>query len=241
MKVKNSQLIVGMLALSLAAVSGYAQSQPSAKVTAKVGYINVVDATTAGLNATNVHVTGWKTILQNNIKTANQKDLFINPSLEVGLYTDTLVSSKNGTSDTSSATAGVEVRVLVDGAPALPNTGDGGVVYGRRTQTLTAVFGGIITSACLAVDLTTGGVVIDPDCVTPEQLQLIIATMNANSFNFIKADVPSGVHTVEVQARLNVGASAQAGSAKAKALIGNGSVTIESVRMIKGEDITSLP
>jgi len=236
MKVKNSQFMIATLALSLAAVSGYAQSQPSAKVTAKVGYINVVSETSAGVNQTNTSATGWQTIMKNNIKTANQKDLFVSPSLEVGLLTDTLVRSKNGVPDSSWALAGVQVRVLVDGAEMLP----GAVTYGRRAQTLTATFQGII-DGCLAIDPLTGGIVIDPACVQPEVLQLILDTMSANSFNFIKADLPSGVHTVEVQARIDLGASAQLGSARARALIGNGSVTVESVRMIKGEDITSLP
>jgi hypothetical protein len=80
-------------------------------------------------------------------------------------------------------------------------------------------------------------VVIDPDCVQPEELQLILETMNANSFNFIQADLRPGVHNIQVQARLNLGASAQTGAAKARALIGKGSVTVESVRMIRGEDI----
>lgn len=78
---------------------------------------------------------------------------------------------------------------------------------------------------------------IDPDCVQPEEVQLILETMNANSFNFVMADLLPGVQLIEVQARLNLGASAQAGSARARALIGNGSMTVESVRMIRNEDI----
>src|SRR6185503_5302714 len=165
MKTKNSPFMIAMLALSLAAVTGYAQtSQPSAKVTAKVGGINVISSLTAGINQTNTSATEWQTILENNIKTANQKDLFINPSLEVGLLTDTLVRSKNGTSDTSMASAGVEVRVLIDGQEALP----GVVTYGRRTQTLTATFQGLI-DGCLTVNLD-GTVTIDETCVLPEEL-----------------------------------------------------------------------
>lgn len=233
MKTRISKSVGGMLALSMAFLlstgKAQAQSQPSSKVTAKVGLVNVISSVSSPADPT----TGpWQTILKNSIKTANQKDLFINPSLEVGLLTDTLVRSKNGSSDSSVASAGVEVRVLVDGVEALP----GVVTFGRRSQTLTAVFQGII-DGCLAIDPITGGIVIDPDCVLPEELQLILETMNANAFNFIMADVASGVHAVEVQARINLGASARAGSARARALIGNGSVTVESVRMIRGEDI----
>src|SRR5213594_794412 len=123
-KVKNSQFMVAMLALSMAAVSGYAQSQPSAKVTAKTANLTLLPSTTG--------TGGWQTLLSNTLKTANQKDLFISASFEVGLFTQTLVSSKNMQKDTSTADANVQVRVLLDGNVVEP----GQVVYGRRSQTL---------------------------------------------------------------------------------------------------------
>ena len=52
MKVKNSPLIVGILALSLTVVSGYAQtSQPSSKVTAKTANLTLLPETSAGMPA----------------------------------------------------------------------------------------------------------------------------------------------------------------------------------------------
>ena len=227
-KVKNSQFMVAMLALSLAAVSGYAQSQPSAKATAKVSNITLVDWTTA----TN---TGWSTLLENTIKTANMKDLFISASFEVGLYTDTLVKSKNMVTDTSTADAAVRVRVLLDGQPVEP----GEVTYGRRKQTLSATLEGAIGS-CLVFNPTNGTVSVDETCVQPEIIQLILETMDAASFNFVAADVPQGVHTISVQAAIENSTTAQLGSATAKALVGKGAVTIESVRLIKNEDVVDL-
>jgi hypothetical protein len=224
-------IVAATAAFVLLTANVYAQSQPSAKVTAKVGFINVMDELSVGTNTASSTVGTWQTILSNTLKTPNQKDVFVGVSLEVGLLTDTLVRSRNGKDDTSIASAAVQVRVLIDDNEALP----GVVVFGRRTQTLTATFQGII-DGCLAVT-TNGTVVIDPDCVLPEELQLILETMNANTFNFIQADLLAGVHNIQVQARLNLGASAEAGSASARALIGNGSVTVESVRMIRGEDI----
>src|SRR5213594_4682067 len=112
-KVKNSQFMVAMLALSMAAVSGYAQSQPSAKVTAKTANLTLLPSTTG--------TGGWQTLLSNTIKTANQKDLFISASFEVGLFTQTLVSSKNMQKDTSTAEANVQVRVLLDGQVVEPD------------------------------------------------------------------------------------------------------------------------
>jgi hypothetical protein len=48
---------------------------------------------------------------------------------------------------------------------------------------------------------------------------------------------PDGAKAPTV-ARIDLGASAQAGSAVAKATVGKGSVTIEEVRMIKNEDFS---
>jgi hypothetical protein len=136
-----------------------------------------------------------------------------------------------GKTDTSVAEAGVQVQVLVDGTPILP----GPVTFCRRTQTLTALFGGIMNSC---TDLNQDGTITNDECSwTPEELALILETMNANSFNFIQADLLAGTHTIEVQAKIETAHTAQAGSADAKATIGKGSVTVESVRMIRNEDI----
>ena len=219
------------MALALAVGTSYAaDQQPSAKATANIGYIGVVTNIVGGANTSGTNVLDWQTILQNTIKTPNQKDLIIGVSAEVGLLTDTLVRSKNAVSDTSMATAGVEIRVLIDGNLALPGT----VTFGRRTQTLTAKFQGIIDGCLTNVN---GIIVIDPLCVQPEELQLILDTMNANHFNFIAADLEAGVHSVAVQARITAGGSAQEGSYKARGLIGLGSLTVEEVRFIKDEDI----
>src|SRR5213594_3986333 len=88
----------GLAALSLALplVIGTADaqnSQPSAKVTAKTANFTLLPKT----NGTG----GWQTCLANTIKTANQKDLFIGVSFEVGLFNQTKVSSKNNVSDSS--------------------------------------------------------------------------------------------------------------------------------------------
>jgi hypothetical protein len=212
-------LVVVLAALALGSVS--AQSgQPASKVTAAVSSITILKASEAQ---------PWKSILSNTLKTPNQKDLFVDVSLECGLYTDTLVKSA-GTKDTATAEAGVYVQVLVDGQPAYP----GEVVFCRRTQTLSALFGGIMQEC---TDANGDGTITYDECTwTPEELQLILDTMNANSFNFVLDDLPAGVHTIDVQARISTQAEAGAGAAKATGTVGKGSVTVESVRMIKGEE-----
>jgi hypothetical protein len=232
MKAKNTQLILAMLTLSLAAVSGYAQSQPSSKVTAKTANLTLLPSTSTQGQ--------WHTVLANTIKTANQKDLFISAAFEVGLYTDTLVKSKGMVSDTSTASASVKVRVVLDlNTPAQRVIEPGEVVYGRRSQTLSATLEGAIAS-CLSIVTNLNGslsIVLDPDCVQPEVIQLILDTMDAASFNFVAVDVPQGVHTVSVQAQIDTSGTAQNGTFRAQALVGKGAVTVESVRLIKDPNV----
>ncbi len=228
MQKKFSSLIVILAALAVATSQvGYAQSQPSAKVTAKTANLTLLPQTTG---------TGdWQTVLANTIKTANQKDLFLTASFEVGLYTDTLVNSKNMVKDTSTANASVQVQVLVDDKVAEP----GAVVYGRRIQTLSATLEGAI-AGCLSLATNADGsvsIIVDPDCVTPETIELVLDTMDAAAFSFVAVDVPQGTHTVSVQARIDTGGSAQTGSFSALGTVGKGSLTVESVRLIKDPNV----
>ncbi len=215
-----------------------ANAQPSSKVTAKVGDIQFVGPEDV-----------WTTILSNTLKTGNQKDLFIDVSLESMLMTRTKAKSKGGQQDTAVAEAGIAVRVLIDGVPALP----GVVVFAKREQTLSATFQGLLEgcldaeghlnldagtctdgSACsvAAQDCADGSECIT--CLGDESVELILRTMSANAFNFIQDDLSSGDHLIEVQAKIN---TATDGDADASALVGKGSVTVQEVRLIQNEDI----
>ena len=219
-----------MMALALPFAAN-AQTQPSAKATGKTSNITLIPATKA--------TSDWQTVLTNKIKTSAQKDLFIGASFEVGLYTRTLVKSKLMTSDTSMARGEIQVRVLIDGKEAQP----GEVVFARRSQTLSATLEGAIAS-CLSVVTNADGtqsVVLDPACVTPEAIDLILDTMDAATFNFIAPDVSVGTHTVSVQARVDTTGSAEQGSYEATATVGKGSMTVESVRLIRNEDVVDVP
>lgn len=214
------------LAMSLVVGTASAQSQPASKAA-----VQVANTTLIGQTGTATPPGVWVGLLSATIKTSQQKDLFVGVSLECGLFTETLVRSKSGTSDTSKAEAIVTVRVLVDGVPAEP----GVVNFCSRSQTLMAQFGGTLNCA----DLNGDGVITLNECtLTAEQLDLILDTMQANAFNFALADVGVGVHKVEVQARLDFNQSFQQGTTSARATIGKGSVTVEEVRLVKGVDIT---
>jgi hypothetical protein len=187
---------------------------PSTKAAAFYGDIAI-------LNSTDL---AWTSIMNTQIKTSNQKSLFINPSLECGLYTSTTVRSKNGVKDTSSATATIQMQVLVDGVASSP----GVVIYCSRTQTLSATLGGILQSC---TDTNGDGTITASECMmTDEEISLVLSTMNAASFNF-GANVGVGVHDIEVQAKISTSTSFQTGSAEAMATIGKGSVVVTEQRL----------
>jgi hypothetical protein len=179
------------LALPLGVGTSQAQSppnQPSAKVTAKVSNVTLIGPT--------ANQSDYVTLLCNNIKTANRKDLFITAALQVGLFTRTEVPPD------AQARAGVQVRVLLDGQVVEP----GVVVYGRRILTLSA----------------------------NESIELQLESLDAASFSFVAVDVAQGVHEICVQARVDTGGS---GTFSAEGAVGKGTVTVESVRLIRGEDV----
>jgi hypothetical protein len=196
----------------------------------------------------------WTTILTQNIKTPNQKDLVIDVSLETGLYTRTLVRSKRNSAedeewDSSTAHSKIMVRVGVDGEYATVGVGEeqeAGVAFPRavtfneREQTLSAKFMGIFTAECIQVDPDTGAVTIIYECLEPEELDLILNTMSANSFNFVVADLTPGNHVITVEAKIIANGSAEEGKYEAMAMVGQGSVVIELVRMVKAEDYLEL-
>jgi hypothetical protein len=202
----------------------------------------------------------WFTVMNASIKTSTNKTLFVSPSLVTGLYTNTLVKGgSSGTSQTATAVASVAVRVLLDcsncamvGSPqttaayfaaaGYPDAAGSGIVFDARIQQLTATLGSVITSTCL-VDLTT---------CTPEQIDLILSTTSAHSFNFILPTVGSGQHVITVQARLDAGnvcynnlgtvttcdntnvVNTSLASSVSAALFGLGSVTVMPVQLAPG-------
>ena len=213
------------------ALSAHGQSQPSAKATAKTSALVLLPKTSSS--------GGWKTILSNNIKTSSQKDIFCVVSAEIGLFTSTTTSSKNMISDSSVGQAEVKCRVLVDGREMEP----GVVVFGRRTQTLTSTLEGQIGNSILSVTNSDGTIstTVDLTTVQPETIELILDSLQATSFSFVSEDLQSGVHSVQVQAKIDTIGSAQQGQYSALALVGKATMTAESVRLIRGEDVVDVP
>lgn len=110
-------------------------------------------------NLTAVTYNSYADLAQTYIKVAQQKELVFDVSLEGTIVTDTLVRSKNGKADTSTAEAAIEARVFLqkvigtdaDGNPvvseeriyAYPDGEGGGVVFLKRTQELMGKFQGV--------------------------------------------------------------------------------------------------
>ena len=213
----------------------------SAKVTAKCGDLEGV------VEANN----GWITVFTTNIHTPQDKELFIDVSMECGLTTNTKVMSKQLVRAISEAEAMVEVRVLVDpvfddgtlqNSAAIASPGE--IIFAKRYQALIAEFAGDISGA---LSIEDGVLVINEDLIEPEMLALILKTMSANSFNFIAQNLDQGFHDIVVQAKLSyeqtgdkfvdsLGELTEEDIAT-MAYLGNGSVTVECVRMTQDDNV----
>lgn len=222
-----------------------AQSLPSSKATFAYKPLVALKSCSVG-SAGCPTENDWTTILATQIKMASQKDLFFNASLQCGIVTDTTVKSVGGTLDTDESRATIRVRIKLtapDGTVTIAQPDAGvdankdpvtGIVFCDRVQQLSAKFAGLNCRAD-ATGLVT--------CTDPEELQLILKTLNANAFNFLAANRVAGVHKVEVQATTSASGTTPGidGSLnKTSAFIGAGSVAVESVRMIRGADGTSV-
>jgi len=220
-----------ILGLALAG-SAWGQSiNGNAKAVFQTSYLALLGPFSSSTGTNGPITTPWTTVLETQLKTPNQWDLVITPSFECALSTSTSVSSKNMVTDQSTASATIKVRVLVDGVVAAP----GEVVFSKRTTTLNATLEGAIAK-CLSVVTNASGaltIVLDPACVTPETIGLLEDSTSANSFSFAVPNESTGVHTIQVQAQIATWGDQQNGTFSAMALLGKGTMTVESSRLIK--------
>lgn len=250
---------VFVLAMTFAATNSFAQ--PSAKATAQCGNVSVVPLTENGNGSwTEIFSQVIKTPTGKDlfIDVSLECGLTTNTKVMSKMLEKALANAE--------AIVKVQVKVdgnpvMVNGS------GDSAIVFARRQQTLIAEFAGLydlwdpecvqVEYACVGGTGETceGGTQVvtgitfsdDPECFDPESLQLILDTMTANSFNFIAPDLVAGEHTVSVEAKLEYDADyeindqfvepADVTFSAASAYLGNGSVTIETVRMIKDENV----
>ena len=239
---KLSYAAVGAVLVALAAGPAMAQNSKAAGAQAStvLGYF-------AGFS--------WGDIpnMSVDIRVPSQEDLVFDVALQCSLTTDTTVKSKGGKDrDTSTAEAGVKVRVRIEhlddgvvvGDPiyAEPSADikaaeNSGVTYCNRNQVLSAKLQGIIENlACFVDDDEDPETppVFDPDAagclLTDEEIQLVLSTLSAHAFNFFTYDLTSGDYRVTVEANPSTSTSVQQGDANAIALVGLGSMIIDEVR-----------
>lgn len=235
-RVLNKIVAASFMAAVVTTAAFAGNSIPSSKSTAMATGLTVVTASSLPANE------GWQPLFNSAIKTSNPADLFVNVSLECGLYTDTTTTSKNGKQGSSTSFASIKVRVLIDGQETMP----GAVTYCQRKQKLTATLQGLLTgtdgSSCLVTNAVTDAngtitgytTTIDETCTQYESVGLLLDTVNANAFNFIAPDVGSGVHNIEVQTKLDASTDfTDGGSATAIGTIGKGSAVVDQTYMIK--------
>jgi hypothetical protein len=257
--------ICGILALSmLVATVASAQTSTSPQGGAAI-YNHAAVCTSAAFPNSFVSPTGtlappclttsgngeWFTVTTANLKASQTTSFFISPSLITGLYTNTQVkgSTTTATSQTASASGVVSVRVLLDcsncvaaGQPQItgavyqaagqPDPDGNGVVFDARIQQLTATLGQAITSTCLTLLTNT---------CTAEQIDLILSTASAHTFNFILLNVGAtgtaaqgNAHSVTVQAKLDVGQVCTSG------LNGSGPVVCDNTVNTAGTQSSSI-
>jgi hypothetical protein len=229
----KNQLTIWKIAIAMAALLTHQSTmaqQPASKSAVQVSSLLLLQETSTATTPGQ-----WVNLLSTNLRTANQKDLLVYVSLECGLYGRTLGKSKAGTTiDTVLAQSGVKVRVLVDGV-AVAEPGE--VNLCRKAQTLSTQLAQTI-DACTDVNLD-GVVTIPTECTfTQQQFELILDGMQANAFNFALPNVSSGVHLIQLQARIDINLSATPiTNVEARATVGKGSLIVEEVRLIKNADI----
>ena len=210
---KQIAVALGISAFVVSAAYAQSSGNFAAKVnTTKCLIDNVDGSLDGGIGAS---------LLETSIKTPNSKftSLVIRPSLVSGLYTKTKVDE---TTSSSTAWAGLQVRVLLDGKVVAPGTPvgatagaeDGWVYYNKRWQSITQNFMSLI-SAC-ALDTTT-------NC----SLELIPATLSMNSGDFVVGDVGGGAHNIKVEWRFEDGNTT---GGNAAACVGPAVITVEQVK-----------
>ncbi len=311
---KLFKISMGALAvLSIVASSAMAGSIPSSKSGAAMSNGIMMEASSASVNQATAE--SWKPVLTTYIKVAGGKELIMNLAVQCGLYTRTLAKSKGGKTSTSVAEGSVKMRVKIQkmdndgitpiGDPKFASpSGDSGVTYCSRAQTLSAKFQGIfqtdedatliakltvdggsntdegivgsfyatmdeclnagdanetdglntcvtvsMVGTCLEQDPVTGAILLDLECLEPEEVELILDTVNANAFNYVSPNLTAGVYKVTAESIIHITGSATSedsnatdiGDWEAKAVVGMGSMMVDEVRFITNATGETMP
>lgn len=154
----------------------------------------------------------WTDLFQQVIKTPEQKDLFLSATVECGL----LMADSSNYPD-----AVVRLTITVDGRTANP----GRFEICGKTNDLAPKFSELMT--CTG----SSGKAKWSDCsLSSEQINMLRRSLRTTTANFVLKDVGVGVHTVKVKAFLE-----NSSGQPARAIVGDGTLMIDIVRLVKGE------
>jgi hypothetical protein len=188
------------------------------------------------------------------IRVPNKKELLVGLSAQVGLYTETVVRGKKGS--TSSAMAFSEGSVGLTACNAdnvcyesVPRD----IVLSNRRQELEATMAGIIEECAVEIDGISGAFDLNDCTVAPEEIGLALETLAAHHYNFLFPNLPQGDYEVVAAFRTDAQTAARAycdpdsptyeycivdaeasAFAESKAVINKAMMTIQEVRAVKG-------
>jgi hypothetical protein len=172
----------------------------------------------AAFNSSTFITTPFQDVLQTTIKPPGGKDLFINVSMETGIFTTTDLQNQAGFGLTlAQPDTQLQVRVVID-CPDCPQP-----YTERPAEPATVNFDNVFRSV---LHVSTSG--FDAQNEIKDQL-------GVRSFSFVARDVGVGIHTIRVQARFTTASSALSingfAFSSVQARIGTRTATVEEIKL----------
>lgn len=203
-------IIVAVVCAAFVAVPAYAQS--SGNFAADIDRTACAMDNSTGALSGGISVVDWDVSIK--VPNGSGTSLVIRPSFVTGLFTKTKVDTSLST---ATATAGVEVCVKIDQGTLDGIAGPGAehcVWYDKRFQQLSTNLFNIITECATA----------DPAC----NIELILSTLSAHSYDFVAYNIPGGTRTVTVTANFF---DSDGTGGNAAACVGPGAVTVTQTKV----------
>lgn len=207
--------VAGLLA-TFGATQAFAQS--SGNFVAKIGTAACQMDSGDGSLSGGVGEAFWTT--QIKVPNGSGTALHIIPSFVTGLLTKTKLSTGD---TTSAAHVGIEVCVDLDQGQINGQTDPYCVTYDKRFQQLSSNLFTTLLQDC------------DPvaEEIQPCELELVLSTLAAHSYNFVGHDIPGGTRTVSIAVNF---LDLDSTSGNEAACVGPGSVTVTQVKVFNSSD-----
>ncbi len=117
------------------------------------------------------------------------------------------------------------------------NAGDAGDAIDEFTfVALNECTSKMFVGTCLMKDPDSNAILLDLECLLPEEVELILDTVNANAFNYVSPNLTAGIYKVTAESMISIDGSSQEGEWEAKAVVGMGSMIVDEIRFITNAD-----